>query len=62
MPGWDWDAVIIGGGAAGPMAAIHAGDRGRRVLLLEKGRRPGVKILMSGGTPPGVRHPSQTNR
>jgi predicted flavoprotein YhiN len=32
------------------MAAIHIADRGGRVLLLEKGRKPGVKILMSGGT------------
>ena len=46
----DWDAVIVGAGAAGLMAAIHAAERGRRVLLLEKGKKPGVKILMSGGT------------
>src|SRR5262245_37596524 len=32
------------------MAAIHAAERGRRTLLLEKNRKPGVKILMSGGT------------
>src|SRR6185295_18692406 len=32
------------------MAAIRAGERGKRTLLLEKNRRPGVKILMSGGT------------
>ncbi len=50
MGGWDWDAVVVGAGAAGLMAAIHAAERGRRVLLLEKGRKPGVKILMSGGT------------
>jgi predicted Rossmann fold flavoprotein len=52
----DWDAVIIGAGAAGLMAAVHAGDRGRRVLLLEKGRKPGVKILMSGGTRCNITH------
>lgn len=50
MSGFDFDTVILGAGAAGLMAAIHAADRGRRVLLLEKGRKPGVKILMSGGT------------
>src|SRR3954468_19712751 len=32
------------------MAAIHAAERGRRTLVLEKNRRPGIKILMSGGT------------
>lgn len=32
------------------MATLRAAERGRRVLLLEKNRRPGVKILMSGGT------------
>lgn len=46
----DWDVVVIGAGAAGLMAASHAAERGRRVLVLEKNRRPGVKILMSGGT------------
>lgn len=50
MPAFDWDAVIAGAGAAGLMAAIRAAERGRRVLLLEKGKKPGVKILMSGGT------------
>ena len=50
MTQFDFDAVIVGAGAAGLMAAIRAGERGRRVLLLEKGKKPGVKILMSGGT------------
>jgi predicted Rossmann fold flavoprotein len=45
-----WPVVVVGGGAAGLLAAIRAAERGRRVLLLEKNRRPGVKILMSGGT------------
>src|SRR5271154_6523331 len=45
-----WDVVVIGAGAAGLLAAIRAAERGRRVLLLEKNPRPGVKILMSGGT------------
>ncbi|WP_020472129.1 BaiN/RdsA family NAD(P)/FAD-dependent oxidoreductase [Zavarzinella formosa] len=52
----DWDVVVIGGGAAGLMAAIHAAERGRRVLLLEKNRKPGVKILMSGGTRCNITH------
>jgi predicted Rossmann fold flavoprotein len=45
-----WDAVILGAGAAGLMAAIRAAERGKRVLLLEKNDRAGIKILMSGGT------------
>src|SRR5438105_8365759 len=45
-----WDVVVIGAGAAGLMAAVRAAEAGRRVLLLEKNRKPGVKILMSGGT------------
>ena len=46
----DWDLIVVGAGAAGLMAAARAAERGRRVLLLEKNRKPGVKILMSGGT------------
>jgi predicted Rossmann fold flavoprotein len=42
--------VVIGAGAAGLIAALRAAERGRRTLLLEKNRKPGVKILMSGGT------------
>ncbi|HTK77380.1 MAG TPA: NAD(P)/FAD-dependent oxidoreductase [Gemmataceae bacterium] len=45
-----WDVVVIGAGAAGLVAAFRAAELGRRVLLLEKNRKPGVKILMSGGT------------
>jgi len=48
--GWEYDAAILGAGAAGLCAAIRAAERGRKVVLLEKNRRPGVKILMSGGT------------
>jgi predicted Rossmann fold flavoprotein len=44
------DVAILGAGAAGLCAAIRAAERGLSVLLLEKNRRPGVKILMSGGT------------
>lgn len=50
------DAIIIGAGAAGLMAAIHAGERGKSVLLLEKNKKPGVKILMSGGTRCNITH------
>src|SRR5438552_8093522 len=53
---FDWDAVVLGAGAAGLMAATHAAERGRRVLLLEKSKKPGVKILMSGGTRCNITH------
>ena len=44
-----FDALILGGGAAGLMCAIEAGKRGRRVALLEHADRSGKKILISGG-------------
>jgi predicted Rossmann fold flavoprotein len=44
-----FDAIILGGGAAGLMCAIEAGKRGRRVALLEHADRLGKKILISGG-------------
>jgi len=44
-----WDVIVVGAGAAGLMAA-RAAELGRKVLLVEKNRKPGVKILMSGGT------------
>src|SRR5271157_6379294 len=44
-----FDALILGGGAAGLMCAIEAGKRGRRVAVLERADRIGKKILISGG-------------
>ena len=44
-----FDVVVIGGGAAGLMAAITAGQRGRRVALLEHNDNVGKKIAISGG-------------
>jgi predicted Rossmann fold flavoprotein len=52
----DRDVIVIGAGAAGLMAAIRAAERGRWTLLLEKGKKPGVKILMSGGTRCNITH------
>jgi len=51
-----WDVIIVGGGPAGLMAATRAAQRGRRTLLLEKNREPGVKILLSGGSRCNVTH------
>jgi predicted Rossmann fold flavoprotein len=44
-----FDALVIGGGAAGLMCALTAGRRGKRVLVVEHANRVGKKILMSGG-------------
>ena len=51
-----WQVVVVGAGAAGLMAAIRAAEWGKKVLLLEKNKRPGVKILMSGGTRCNLTH------
>jgi predicted Rossmann fold flavoprotein len=45
----EFDALIIGAGAAGLLCAAEAGKRGRRVAVLERSERPGKKILISGG-------------
>lgn len=44
-----FDAIILGAGAAGLMCALTAGQRGRKVLLLEHTDKAGAKILISGG-------------
>jgi predicted Rossmann fold flavoprotein len=44
-----FDVIILGAGAAGLMCAMTAGQRGRRVLLLDHADSPGAKILISGG-------------
>jgi predicted Rossmann fold flavoprotein len=51
-----WEVVVCGAGAAGLVAAFRAAERGRRTLLLEKNKKPGVKILMSGGTRCNITH------
>lgn len=43
------DVVIVGAGAAGLMCAAEAAKRGRRVLVVDHGKKPGRKILISGG-------------
>ena len=49
MTRFNFDVLILGAGAAGLMAAIEAGRRGRRVAVLERAERSGKKILISGG-------------
>jgi predicted Rossmann fold flavoprotein len=44
-----YDAIVIGAGASGLMCASKAGQRGRRVLVLDASNKIGKKILMSGG-------------
>ncbi|MCD5416703.1 aminoacetone oxidase family FAD-binding enzyme [Candidatus Bipolaricaulota bacterium] len=44
-----FDVAVIGGGPAGMVAAYHAARAGCRVILLDRNRRPGEKILLSGG-------------
>ncbi len=43
------DVLVIGAGAAGLMTALAAGQRGRRVQVLDHANKVGKKILMSGG-------------
>ena len=45
----EFDAIVLGAGAAGLMCAARAGQRRRRALLLERSATPGKKILISGG-------------
>src|SRR5205085_2137419 len=52
MPGdapVQYDAIILGAGGAGLMCAAVAGQRGRRVLLIDHAEQAGKKILISGG-------------
>lgn len=51
-----WDLIVVGGGAAGLWAAGTAAQRGRHVMVIEKNRKAGVKILMSGGTRCNITH------
>ena len=44
-----YDAIILGAGGAGMMCAAIAGQRGKKILLIDHADRPGKKILISGG-------------
>jgi predicted Rossmann fold flavoprotein len=48
-PEHSFDVVVLGAGAAGLMCAMVAGQRGRRVAVLDHADRLGKKILISGG-------------
>ena len=43
------DVLIIGAGAAGLMCAAQAGYRGKSVVVVDMGKKPARKILISGG-------------
>ena len=45
----NYDVIILGAGGAGLMCALTAGQRGRRVLVIDHATGPGKKILISGG-------------
>ena len=49
LPPVSYDAIVLGAGGAGLMCAAVAGQRGRRVLLIDHAERAGKKILISGG-------------
>ncbi|WP_271299108.1 NAD(P)/FAD-dependent oxidoreductase [Sphingomonas sp. CV7422] len=49
MSSHSYDAIVLGAGAAGLMCAAVAGQRGRRVLLVDHADEPGKKIIISGG-------------
>jgi len=49
MTAENYDAIVLGAGGAGMMCAAVAGQRGRRILLVDHADSPGKKILISGG-------------
>jgi predicted Rossmann fold flavoprotein len=49
MTSTQYDTIVLGAGAAGMMAGIEAGKRGRKVLVLDHADAPGEKIRISGG-------------
>ena len=56
MSDGSYNVIVIGAGAAGLLSAARSAERGRRTFLVEKNRKAGVKILMSGGTRCNITH------
>jgi predicted flavoprotein YhiN len=44
-----YDVIVVGGGASGMMASVVASSQGARVLLIEKNKRLGEKLRITGG-------------
>jgi len=58
----NWDVAVIGGGPAGMMAAGRAAERGAKVILIEKNRSLGRKLLITGGGRCNVTNAELDNR
>ncbi len=50
------ELIIVGGGAAGLMAAVTAGELGLKALVLERRHRPGLKLLITGNNRCNLSH------
>jgi predicted Rossmann fold flavoprotein len=57
-----YDVIVIGGGPSGMMAAGRAGELGARVLLLEKNRKLGKKLSITGGRRCNITNAEPDNR
>ena len=57
-----WDVVVIGGGPSGMMAAGQAGEKGKKVILLEKNTELGKKLRITGGGRCNVTNNKMDNR
>ncbi len=51
-----YDVIVVGGGASGMMAGLIAGERGRRVLVIEKNKSMGEKLKITGGGRCNITH------
>lgn len=58
----EYDCIVIGGGPAGMMAAVQAKKRGKKVLLVEKNKKLGVKLLLTGDGRCNLSHSEKNNK